>query len=408
MLVVDGKLVTFTASASIAGLAAAFLLGNLRDPTLSRVGLALTLGSSALLIYNGPDHSAADLVFTPLMFGIGWLAGFALRERAEEAEAAEARAAQAEREREAAARLAVAEGARADRARAPRHVAHAVSVMVLQVGAIRHNLPETVAEDKDALQGVERTGRAALTEMRRLLGAMRDEGQDAELAPQPGLDSLESLLDEVGRAGLHVQLHREGEPSPLPRAIELSAYRIIQEGLTNALKHAQASHADVTLRYGPDELQLEIRDDGRGVENDGLGHGLVGVRGARQDLRRRDELWTGEQAASSASANPSRRRSMVRAGFRMLLAGEADIEVVAEASNGLEAVEKAAQFASTVVLMDIRMPELDGLEAARRILAADETARISSSRRSTWTSTSTRRFASARTASCSRTTLPSS
>ena len=76
--IVDGKLVTFTASASIAGLAAAFLLGNLRDPTLSRVGLALTLGSSALLIYNDPDHSAADLVFTPLMFGIGWLAGFAL------------------------------------------------------------------------------------------------------------------------------------------------------------------------------------------------------------------------------------------------------------------------------------------------------------------------------------------
>ena len=293
--IVDGKLVTFTASASIAGLAAAFLLGNLRDPTLSRVGLALTLGSSALLIYNDPDHSAADLVFTPLMFGIGWLAGFALRERAEEAEAAEARAAQAEREREAAARLAVAE----ERARIARElhdiVAHAVSVMVLQVGAIRHNLPETVAEDKDALQGVERTGRAALTEMRRLLGAMRDEGQDAELAPQPGLDSLESLLDEVGRAGLHVRLHREGEPSPLPRAIELSAYRIIQEGLTNALKHAQASHADVTLRYGPDELQLEIRDDGRGVsENDGLGHGLVGV-------RERVKIYGGEMSSGPAN-----------------------------------------------------------------------------------------------------------
>jgi signal transduction histidine kinase len=293
--IVDGKLVTFTASASIAGLAAAFLLGNLRDPTLSRVGLALTLGSSALLIYNDPDHSAADLVFTPLMFGIGWLAGFALRERAEEAEAAEARAAQAEREREAAARLAVAE----ERARIARElhdiVAHAVSVMVLQVGAIRHNLPETVAEDKDALQGVERTGRAALTEMRRLLGAMRDEGQDAELAPQPGLDGLESLLDEVGRAGLHVRLHREGEPSPLPRAIELSAYRIIQEGLTNALKHAQASHADVTLRYGPDELQLEIRDDGRGVsENDGLGHGLVGV-------RERVKIYGGEMSSGPAN-----------------------------------------------------------------------------------------------------------
>ena len=293
--IVDGKLVTFTASASIAGLAAAFLLGNLRDATLSRVGLALTLGSSALLIYNDPDHSAADLVFTPLMFGIGWLAGFALRERAEEAEAAEARAAQAEREREAAARLAVAE----ERARIARElhdiVAHSVSVMVLQVGAIRHKLPEAVAEDKDALQGVERTGRAALAEMRRLLGAMRDDGQDAELTPQPGLDSLDSLLEEVGRAGLPVRLHREGEPAPLPRAIELSAYRIIQEGLTNALKHAQASHADVTLRYGPDDLQLEIRDDGRGVsDNDGLGHGLVGV-------RERVKIYGGEMTSGPAN-----------------------------------------------------------------------------------------------------------
>jgi signal transduction histidine kinase len=293
--IVDGKLVTFTASASIAGLAAAFLLGNLRDATLSRVGLALTLGSSALLIYNDPDHSAADLVFTPLLFGIGWLAGFALRERAEQAEAAEVRAAQAEREREAAARIAVAE----ERARIARElhdiVAHAVSVMVLQVGAIRHNLPEAVADDKDALQGVERTGRAALAEMRRLLGAMRDEGQDAELAPQPGLDSLESLLEEVGRAGLPVRLHREGEPSPLPRAIDLSAYRIIQEGLTNALKHAEASQADVTLRYGPDELELEIRDDGRGAsDTDGLGHGLVGV-------RERVKIYGGEMSSGPAN-----------------------------------------------------------------------------------------------------------
>ena len=258
--------------------------------------------------------------------------------------------------------------------------------------------------------------------MRRLLGAMRDEGQDAELAPSQGLDSLESLLDEVGRAGLHVRLHREGEPSPLPRAIELSAYRIIQEGLTNALKHAQASHADVTLRYGPDELQLEIRDDGRGVsENDGLGHGLVGVR-ERVKIYGGEMSRTGERrrlrpphAPPARGARPMSIRvlvaddqSMVRAGFRMLLAGEADIEVVAEASNGLEAVEKAARFHPTVVLMDIRMPELDGLEAARRILAPTRPRGSSSSRRSTSTSTSTRRSASARAASCSRTTLPSS
>ena len=86
-----------------------------------------------------------------------------------------------------------------------------------------------------------------------------------ELTPQPGLDGLDSLVEEVGRAGLPVRLHVDGDRFPLPRAIDLSAYRIVQEGLTNALKHARASHADVTVRYGADELQIEVRDDGRGA-----------------------------------------------------------------------------------------------------------------------------------------------
>jgi signal transduction histidine kinase len=288
---VDGELVTFTASASIAGLAAAFLLGNLRDATLTRAGLVLTLGSSALLIYNDPDHSAAELVFTPLLFGIGWLAGFALRERAEEAEAAERRAAQAEREREGAARIAVAE----ERARIARElhdiVAHAVSVMVLQVGAVRHKLPAELAADKDALGDVERAGRSALGEMRRLLGAMRDEHGDVALAPQPGLDGLDALAESVGRAGLPVELHVQGESFPLPRAVELSAYRIVQEGLTNSLKHARAGRAHVTIRYGAEELEVEVADDGLGpAKSDGHGHGLVGV-------RERVKIYGGEMSA---------------------------------------------------------------------------------------------------------------
>ena len=292
---VDGELVTFTASATIAGLAAAFLLGNLRDATLTRVGLVLTLGSSALLIYNDPDHSAAQLVFTPLLFGIGWLAGFALRERVEEAEAAEERARHAERERESAARVAVAE----ERARIARElhdiVAHAVSVMVLQVGAVRHKLPDTLAENREALEGVEQAGRTALAEMRRLLGAMRNDGDDVELTPQPGLDTLDSLLEEVGRAGLPVRLHVEGEPFPLPRALDLSAYRIVQEGLTNALKHARAGHADVTIRYGPDDVQIEVRDDGEGDSaSDGHGHGLVGI-------RERVKIYGGDMSAGTAA-----------------------------------------------------------------------------------------------------------
>ena len=291
---VDGRLVGFSASSSIAGLAAAFLLGNLRDGTKARAGLAVVLIGASLVIYNGPDFSTAELVFTPILFGIGWLAGFALRERVDQAEAAEARAQQAERERETAARIAVAE----ERARIARElhdiVAHAVSVMVLQVGAVRHGLPEELADDREALGGVERAGRTALTEMRRLLGAMRRAGDGVDLSPQPGLDRLDSLLDEVGRAGLPVQLHVEGDAAPLPRAVELSAYRIVQEGLTNALKHARASQADVTVRYEPGELRLEVRDDGVGaVSSDGLGHGLVGI-------RERVKIYGGEMSAGAS------------------------------------------------------------------------------------------------------------
>jgi signal transduction histidine kinase len=232
-------------------------------------------------------------VFISLVFAISWVAGFAVRQRAEQAQVAELRAVEAERERDAAARIAVAE----ERARIARElhdiVAHAVSVMVLQVGAVRHKLPEALAEEREALSGVERAGRTALAEMRRLLAAMRRDGDEAELAPQPGLDSLGSLLEQIGRAGLPVQLHVDGEPFPLPRAIDLSAYRIVQEGLTNALKHARASHAEVTIHYLPDQLQLDVRDNGEGASaSDGLGHGLLGV-------RERVKIYGGEMSAGS-------------------------------------------------------------------------------------------------------------
>jgi signal transduction histidine kinase len=292
---VDGRLVPFTATASVAGIAAAFLLGNLRDAVQARLGLAIVLSGAAIVVYNDPNHGAGELIFTPLLFVIGWLAGFAMRERAEQAEAAEVRAAHAEREREAAARLAVAE----ERARIARElhdiVAHAVSVMVLQVGAVRHKLADTLPGDREALEGVEQTGRTALAEMRRLLGAMRRDGDDLALAPQPGLGNLGVVLEQVDRAGLPVRLHVDGEPYPLPHALDVSAYRIVQEGLTNALKHAGASQADVTVRYGSDELYIEVRDNGNGPSPDhGYGHGLVGV-------RERVKIYGGEMTADTAS-----------------------------------------------------------------------------------------------------------
>ena len=294
---VDWRLIPFAISIFVVGLVAAFLLGNLRDPVQAGIGLALVIGGPATVVYKIPGHTTAMLIFIPLEFTIAWVGGFALRERVEQAEAAEVRASLAERERDAAARIAVAE----ERVRIARElhdiVAHAVSVMVLQVGAVRHKLPDALAEDSDALRGVEQAGRTALAEMRGLLAAMRRDGEEAELTPQPGLDGLDSLLEEIGRAGLPVQLHVDGEPVALPRGIDLSAYRIVQEGLTNALKHARASNAEVTVRYRPDELQIEVRDNGEGSStSNGLGHGLVGV-------RERVKIYGGQMSAGSANGS---------------------------------------------------------------------------------------------------------
>ena len=291
---VDAQLLPFMQSFFVIGMAAAFLLGNVRDPVRSVIGLPIVLGCAVIVVYNIPGATTSELIFVPLEFGISWLAGYALRERSAQAEAAEMRATQAEREREAAARVAVAE----ERTRIARElhdvVAHAVSVMVLQVGAVRHQLPLALEEDKDALGRVERAGRTALAEMRRLLGAMRRDGDDLELAPHPGVDRLDSLVEDVSRAGLPVRLHVNGDPFPLPRSIDLSAYRIVQEGLTNALKHAHASKAFVTFHYAPDELQIEVRDDGEGRStSDGLGHGLVGI-------RERVKIYGGEMTAGAA------------------------------------------------------------------------------------------------------------
>jgi len=289
---IDGRLVPFTTASTVAGLVAAFLLGNLPDRTHARVGLVVVLSSAAILMYNNPSHTTGELVVVPALFFVGWLAGFALRQRAAQVEEAEDRAARAERERVVATRIAVAE----ERARIARElhdvVAHSVSVMVLQVGAVRHGLPQSLNEDREALKDVEQVGRGALAEMRHLLSALHD-GEDAERAPQPGLDSLNDLVEQVSRAGLPVRLQVQGDAVTLPRAIDLSAYRIVQEGLTNSLKHAKASRADVTVSYGAEDLELEVRDDGVGTaSSDGLGHGLVGI-------QERAKIYGGEMSAEA-------------------------------------------------------------------------------------------------------------
>lgn len=291
----DGQLIADQAGVFVAGMGAAVLLGNQRSARQAHIGLAIVLGCALIVVYHGVRSSTDDLVFVPVLFGIAWLVGYALRERTERTEVAEERARRAEREREAAARVAVAE----ERSRIARElhdvVAHAVSVIVLQVGAVRHRMPKTATADREALRNVEDAGRTALAEMRRLLNAMREEGDQPEFMPHPGLDDLDRLARDVEAAGLAVEVRVVGQPGALPPGLDLSAYRIVQEGLTNALKHSGAGKVEVTITYGPAELRLEVRDDGAGDRGTGggPGYGLVGI-------RERVKIFGGEMSAAPA------------------------------------------------------------------------------------------------------------
>ncbi len=191
----------------------------------------------------------------------------------------ERRAELAERERDLAGREAVV----GERARIARElhdaIAHNVSMIVVQAGGERRALHDESSSTSEVLETIEQIGRGALTEMRRLVGMLRSDGVDS-LAPQPGLADLPLLVTQVREAGLLVELHVEGEQRMLPVGIELSGYRIVQEALTNALKHAGDARAVVHVRYGSDSLELEIVDDGEGASSpvSGGGHGLVGMR----------------------------------------------------------------------------------------------------------------------------------
>jgi len=269
------------AAPMFAGLGAAFLVARYGSGDAARAGLALAAGLLLLVARDQPTFAGALVTFTisGALAGVAWGIGRSLRRRDGDAIQAEQRAMIAEADRESAARLAVSE----ERTRIARElhdiVAHAVSMMVLRSGAVRHNLPDELVEDREALRDVERAGREALAEMRRLLGAMRSSDDAGERAPQPNLSGLASLVEDIRRAGLNAELDVEGQSRPLPPALELSAYRIVQEGLTNALKHSRADHVQVILRYDEDALAIEVRDDGPGTGVDhGLGHGLVGIR----------------------------------------------------------------------------------------------------------------------------------
>jgi signal transduction histidine kinase len=275
----NGTVVTYAFGNFLAVIAASFLFGMLFDRTQSPAGLGIALGAGAIVVNNDPRQALGDYWGVAVVFTIAWLAGLALGSKLKEAAASHERAERAERERERLAEEAVAE----ERARIARElhdvVAHSMSVMVVQAGGVRRLLHDDQEREREALLVVERIGREALTEMRRMLGVLRASGDGAALTPQPGLEHLDLLIEQVRRSGLNVAVQVTGEPVPLPTGLGLSAYRIVQESLTNALKHGDRSSAQVRLNYGEDELEVEVIDGSTIVsgERNG-GHGLVGMR----------------------------------------------------------------------------------------------------------------------------------
>jgi signal transduction histidine kinase len=235
------------------------------------------LTEGAIDLVGGGDVS--DVLSGWVVIAVAWAFGRWLRLRRWQTGALEDRAARLERERDEQARLAVAE----ERARIARElhdiVAHAISVMVVQTQAAQRVLEGEHASVRESLSAVETTGRQALVEMRRLLGMLRRQDRELALAPRPSLMHLGVLAQHVRDAGLAVELQIEGQPRPLSAGVEVSAYRIVQEALTNALKHAGPAKAVVAVRYRPRALEIEIKDDGRGAVGGTVdGHGLVGMR----------------------------------------------------------------------------------------------------------------------------------
>jgi signal transduction histidine kinase len=214
------------------------------------------------------------------VFAAAWALGDNLRTRRAYLAELEARAERLEREQQETARRAVAE----EQARIARElhdvISHNVSVMVVQAAAGGDVFATRPDRAREALGSIESTGREALVELRRLLGVVRPEVEDAGagLEPQPGLARLPELIEHVSAAGLRVELAVAGEPRDLPAGVDLSAYRIVQEALTNTLKHARAETARVTIGYEDARLELEILDDGAGGDVTGGGRGIIGMR----------------------------------------------------------------------------------------------------------------------------------
>jgi signal transduction histidine kinase len=241
--------------------------------------LVVAVPIGGLVAIGGVIPTLSDLLYAATIFTMApWITGRIYRARRAEAVEYARRAAFAEADAERRAR----EVLETERRRIARElhdiIAHSLSVMVLQAGAASEVLERSPGRAREALATVQDSGRQALVEMKRLLSVLRTTEGAAQLEPQPGLDSIPALVDQVSHPGLDVQLRMDLGPLRAPAAIELSAYRVVQEALTNVIKHADAQHVQVDVRGGAGFVEVEVVDDGRSVATTGSGNGLVGMR----------------------------------------------------------------------------------------------------------------------------------
>ncbi|WP_369391014.1 sensor histidine kinase [Streptomyces sp. CG1] len=284
-----------TTLADFAMLVITYTVAAIGSRWASRLALAVSLVAATVAQMRWPTpHSSfagqiAITVFQTVPFALAWVLGDSMRTRRAYFAQLEERAARLEKEREAQSKVAVA----AERARIARElhdvVAHNVSVMVVQADGAAYVLDTAPDQAKKALETISSTGRQALAEMRRLLGVLRtgEHQESGEYVPQPDVEQIDDLIEKCRTSGLPVDFKVEGTPRPLPSGVELTAYRIVQEALTNTRKHGGPNAgASVRLVYFDDGLGLLIEDDGKGAPHelyeeggaDGQGHGLIGMR----------------------------------------------------------------------------------------------------------------------------------
>lgn len=259
----------------------AITLHSSRRSSFIALGASMAALLAALALQPAHVAQPSDWVSTLLLAAVAFLAAVNLRQRRARWAAVQERAAMLEREREERDRAAVV----AERLRIARElhdvVAHSMSLISVQAGVGRHVIDTDVSSARDALAVIEATSRTSLTEMRRLLGVLREGDETVGVTPAPGLDDLPALIAQTRRSGLGVTFDATGGPGELPPAVALTAYRIVQEALTNVIKHGgPVAHVRVDRRVG--EVILEVTDDGRADVTPrraaGSGHGLVGMR----------------------------------------------------------------------------------------------------------------------------------